>query len=427
MSQTEPGTESENDPLTIALRHARPSLPHHMSSSDRYAPYPPITQTYPPHGMDPIRQGMLAYPPPAGAPYTSPMRATAHLAMGSNDEHMGMGGMPPMERHLDSYRHPHHLPPPPPPPRHNEPPMHHYPDPRHSMHHRSYGGPDLGTMLAPPAHAHPHPHMSTGHSLPPPDGHAQPMHPPHIAASSPSLSGASGYSPNNPPTNGSHPVEHPSDKSNPLSGLMNPPPPAQGHTYDRPSYPPETASSLGLNPLEDYCFMPWICSTPGGNGEVAPTTPNFTGGNGNGHGNSYSANQHPIPRALLPGDLSAPVPTSSNLWQHSLAAVQGGSTWSSRRPSSRNAAPPTLDMGLSAARQEVDDLSGRETYASHPAMAVQAAMTESRPRQGTGARESVTSASDRDTFRRRSSEVDIEEIVTWSDVLCFLSLYHEHL
>jgi hypothetical protein len=338
-----------------------------------------------------------------------------------------------MDRHPDSYRHPHHGLPPHPrhnePPRHTEPPMHHYHDPRHSIHHRGYGGPgpDLGNMLAPPmhphsSHPHPHPHMSTGHSLPPPDGHAHPIHPSHVAASSPSLSGASGYSPNNPPTNGSHPVEHPSDKSNPLSGLMNHP-----HSYERPSHPPETASSLGLNTLDDNWFMPWICSTPGGNGEVAPSTPNYSGAVPNGNGNGYMPNQHQIPRALLPGDLSAPVPTSSNLWQHSLAAVQGGSApWTSglRRPTSRNA--PTLDIAMSAPRQEIDD-AGRDTFASNPSIPLPEIMTESGPRQGTGARESITSASDRDTFRRRSSNVDIEEIVSWSNVLSFLSLYHEHL
>lgn len=324
-----------------------------------------------------------------------------------------------MDRHPDSYRHPHHALP---PPRHTEPPMHHYHDPRHSMHHRGYGGPgpDLGNMLAPPMHSHPH--MSTGHSLPLPDGHGHPIHTSHVAASSPSLSGASGYSPNNPPTNGSHPVEHPSDKSNPLSGLMNPP-----HAYDRPSHPPEAESSLGLNPLEDYCFMPWICSTPGGNGEVAPSTPHFSGAVGIGTG--YLANQHQIPRALLPGDLSAPVPTSSNLWQHSLAAVQGGSApWASglRRPASRNASA-AHDIGIPVARQEVDEMPPREPYASHPSVPMPPVLTESRPRQGTGARNSFASASDRDVFRRRSSNVDIEEIVAWSDVLCFLSLYHEHL
>lgn len=266
---------------------------------------------------------------------------------------------------------------------------------------------------------HSQPHLSTtGHNLPPPDGQTV-MHPPHVAASSPSHSGGSGYSPNVPQTNGSHGENaHAVDKSNPLSGLMNP------HPFDRPSQlAPETASSLGLQALDDNWFMPWICSTPGASGDVAPTSPNY-GGVG------YTGSHHQIPRALLPGDLSTPMPTSSNLWQHSLAAVQeGGASWASglRRPLSRG---PAVDHGVPP-RPEIDESRApRDTYGSHPLglPPLSGQLTaEVRPRYGAGARESFTSTSDRDGVRRQSSNVDIEEIVSWSNVLSFLSLYHEHL
>lgn len=259
----------------------------------------------------------------------------------------------------------------------------------------------------------------------------------------------------------------------PLSTLIN----NNNPSYASPSPlpPPNTSTAIGggggggqasSTMMDDNWFMPWICSTP--------TTPAFPGYQGTGV--SAAGGQWNIPRALLPGDWEPPVEQvddgggrgsagagagagAGNMWADSLAAVTDHTGLLHPQHHAQHHSNPPLQQphtgqgqgqgqGQSYNRHQQSTIPDRrgEMYSSHP-LAIPALTTgtatpgmpfgidstaHQRPRHGSNARESFTSTRSGGALVSGKvvaplQVIDIEEIVSWSHVLSFLSLYHEHL